>query len=943
MHQRTSRPVSVTRGLNAFRALSRGILAVAALLVARTSTVAAQNNPHGKIEVLCSTCHSPDGWKPARIDKSFDHGQYGLPLDGGHGAVACASCHKSLEFTKVSNTCASCHQDIHRGELGADCAQCHNTRSFSDRAQQVSHALTRFPLEGAHRTLDCRSCHAPGPDGALAFRGAPTTCFACHRGAFDKTVAPSHVAAAFSSDCTSCHSKASWRGASYDHSLSDFALTGAHRAVTCQACHADKIFTGRSKACVSCHMVNFDQAKTPPHQAAHFDQNCLSCHTTAEWKGASYDHNATRFPLTGAHQAVSCATCHADGTYVGRPMTCISCHQGVFDKTAAPPHRSPAFAADCATCHTTAAWPGARFDHGSTNFPLTGAHRAVVCKTCHADGIYLGKSTTCVACHQPAFDQTKTPPHQAAGFPTDCRSCHTTTTWTGAKFDHNATTFPLTGAHQSAPCQTCHADGVFDGKPTTCLSCHQGDFTATTDPNHPAAKFVTTCADCHTTATWRGGAFNHTATSFPLTGSHLAATCKSCHADNVFDGKPTTCVSCHQGDFDQSKNPNHKTAGFPTTCATCHTTATWQGGTFNHAATAFPLTGAHQAASCLSCHANGVYKGTPLTCVGCHQNDFATTTDPNHPAAKFATTCTDCHTTATWKGGAFNHTATAFPLTGSHLAATCKSCHADNVFDGKPTTCVSCHQGDFDQSTNPNHKTAGFPTTCTTCHTTITWTGATFNHATTAFPLTGAHLAATCQACHLNGVYKGTPTTCVGCHQADATATTDPSHVAAKFPTTCSTCHTTATWQGGTFDHTATAFPLTGAHVATSCKACHATNVFAGTSMTCISCHATDYNATTNPNHKAAGFPTDCLSCHTTARWDGATFDHDGKYFRIYSGKHLGQWATCATCHTNSADYKQFTCLTCHEHNQTKMDDTHKGEAGYSYVSSVCLSCHPRV
>ncbi len=873
MHRRASQPAWVTRGLKAASALSRGLLAVVALAVARLPGALAQtrdDNPHGAIEVLCSTCHSPDGWKPARIDKSFDHGQFGLPLDGGHGAVACASCHKSLEFTKVSNTCASCHQDIHWGELGVDCAQCHSTRSFSDRAQQINHALTRFPLEGAHRTLDCRSCHAPGPDGALTFRGAPTTCFACHRGAFDQTVAPSHVAAAFSSDCTSCHSKATWRGASFDHSLSDFALTGAHQAVTCQACHADKIFTGRSKTCVSCHLVNFDQTKTPPHQAAHFDQNCLSCHTTAEWKGASYDHNATRFPLTGAHQAVQCATCHGDEVYVGRPMACLSCHQGVFDKAAAPPHRSPAFAADCATCHTTAAWPGARFDHNSTNFPLTGAHQAVVCKTCHADGVYIGRATTCVSCHQPAFDQTKTPPHQATGFPTDCRSCHTTATWTGAKFDHGATGFPLTGAHQATPCQTCHADGVFDGK-------------------------------------------------------------------------PTTCQSCHQGDFDQSTNPNHRTAGFPTTCTTCHTTATWQGGTFNHGVTAFPLTGAHQAATCLSCHANGVYKGTLLTCAGCHQNDFATTTDPNHPAAKFATTCTDCHTTATWQGGAFNHATTAFPLTGSHLAATCKSCHADNVFDGKPTTCVSCHQGDFDQSTNPNHKTAGFPTTCMTCHTTTTWTGAAFNHATTAFPLTGAHLAATCVSCHVNATYKGTTATCVGCHQADFTATTDPSHSAAKFPTTCSNCHSTATWQGGTFNHTATAFPLTGAHIATRCKQCHADNVFGGKPTTCVSCHLTDFNATVNPNHKAAGFPTDCLSCHTTARWDGATFDHDTKYFRIYSGKHQGQWATCATCHTNPANYQEFTCLTCHEHSQIKMDDKHKGEAGYSYVSSVCLSCHPRV
>ncbi len=800
MNRRASQPAWLTRGLKALGALGRGWLVVGALSLVGRSTVAAQardDNPHGKIDVLCSTCHSPDSWKPARIAKSFDHGQYGFELAGGHGSVTCASCHKSLEFTKVANTCASCHQDIHRGELGVDCAQCHNIRSFSDRARQINHSLTRFPLEGAHRTLDCRSCHTPGPDGALAFRGAPTSCFACHRGTFEKTVGPSHVAARFSSDCTSCHNKATWRGASYDHNLSDFALTGAHKAVTCQACHADKVFTGKSKNCVSCHQVNFDQAKTPPHQAAHIDRNCQSCHTTADWSGASYDHNVTRFPLTGAHKAVVCATCHADGNYVGRPVTCISCHQVVFDKTVAPPHKSAAFSADCATCHSTATWPGAKFNHSTTSFPLTGAHQAVICRSCHADGGYAGKATTCVACHQPNFDQTKAPPHKAAGLPTDCVSCHATVTWQGAKFDHNVTKFPLTGAHRVATCQSCHADGIYVGKPATCVACHQSTFDKTTGPNHKAAGFPTDCLTCHTTTTWNGGKFNHNATQFPLSGAHQAATCQSCHADGVFKGKATTCVACHQAKYDQTTNPNHKTAGFAVDCQTCHTAITWDGAKFDHSKTQFPLNGAHQA-------------------------------------------------------------------------ATCQSCHADGVFKGKPTTCVSCHRGDFDKSTNPNHKAAGFPTTCSTCHTTTKWTGATFNHS-------------------------------------------------------------------------ATPFPLTGAHVAAACKSCHADNVFAGKAMTCVSCHLTDFNASTNPNHKTAGFPTDCVSCHTTARWLGATFAHDAQYFRIYSGTHQGKWATCATCHTNSANYKEFTCLTCHDHDKPSMDSKHLGRSGYSYTSTACLSCHPRV
>jgi len=777
--------------------VSPGLFAAALLSLLGTSAVSAQargGSPHGALDIPCATCHSPESWSPARIAKSFDHGRFGFPLDGGHGSVTCASCHQSLDFGTVATTCASCHQDIHRGELGVECAQCHTTRSFNDRAQQINHSQTRFPLEGAHRTLDCQACHAPGQNGTLSFRGAPTSCLACHRAAFETTVEPNHVAAGFPADCTGCHNKATWQGSSFDHDLSDFALTGGHQAVTCQACHADKVYAGKSTACISCHQATFEQTTTPPHQAARFDQNCQSCHTTAAWSGATYDHNLTRFPLTGAHQPLTCDGCHATDQYVGLPMTCSSCHQARFDQTAAPPHRAAGFPVECATCHTTVTWTGARFDHGTTRFPLTGAHGAVSCGTCHADGVYTGKSATCVACHQSDFDGATNPNHKAGGLPTDCASCHTTATWDGAKFDHSLSQFPLTGAHLAATCQSCHADGVFNGKPTTCVSCHQPDYDKTTDPNHRAAGFVVECQTCHTTSVWDGAKFDHSLSQFPLTGAHLAATCRSCHADGVFDGKPTTCVSCHQPDYDQTANPNHGAAGFPATCATCHST--------------------------------------------------------------------------------------------------------------------------------------------------VAWAGATFNHGATAFPLTGAHLAETCQACHADGVYRGKPTACVACHQVDYT-TADPSHQAAKFPTTCGTCHTTATWQGGTFDHAATSFPLTGAHVAAICKDCHADNVFDGKATTCVSCHQSDYDGTTNPIHKAAGFPTDCLSCHTTVRWDGATFDHDGKYFRIYSGKHRTEWTTCATCHTNPADFKQFTCLTCHT--QKDMDDHHKSEPGYSYSSPVCLSCHPDV
>jgi hypothetical protein len=39
---------------------------------------------------------------------------------------------------------------------------------------------------------------------------------------------------------------------------------------------------------------------------------------------------------------------------------------------------------------------------------------------------------------------------------------------------------------------------------------------------------------------------------------------------------------------------------------------------FDHNKTGFPLSRSHQAVQCESCHANGVFRGTPKVCLSCH-------------------------------------------------------------------------------------------------------------------------------------------------------------------------------------------------------------------------------------------------------------------------------------------------------------------------------------
>lgn len=825
------------------------------------------------------------------------------------------------------------------GSLAVPCADCHQPSSWRPAriTERFQHARFGFALEGAHASARCASCHQ-----SLDFRNTPSTCASCH-----KDVHLGELGAA----CSRCHATRSFTERAdlfRAHQQTRFPLEGPHAAVDCQSCHprapaGGLTWLNRPTACEACHATALATVRNPDHRAAGFSTNCTSCHERTRWSGGRYDHGTTRFALAGAHATATCADCHANGVYRGHDQTCVACHQADFTAAIAPPHATSGFPTDCTVCHAgPVTWKGASFDHAATRFALTGAHLAATCADCHADGTWRGRPIECLSCHRQAWDATMSPPHAAAGFSTTCTSCHGTTQWRGATWDHGATRFPLTGAHVAATCASCHADQVFAGKPTACGSCHQADYDRALTPNHAASGFPTTCSDCHGTGGWAGAQFDHSATRFPLTGGHAGITCMTCHADGVWRGRSLDCVSCHRDDYDRVTTPNHRTLGFPTDCTGCHAPRTWPEVHFDHARTQFPLTGAHLATSCAQCHGDGVYDGKPATCISCHRGAYDATRQPPHASLAFPTDCTSCHATTAWSGGKFDHSGTTFPLTGAHIPVSCAQCHGDGVYRGKPSTCVSCHQGDYDRTANPNHRTAQFPTDCTTCHTTSGWPGAVFDHNRSQFPLTGAHLAIGCAECHGDGVYDGKPTTCVSCHRSDYDRTAQPPHASLAFPTDCTSCHTTASWPGGRYDHAATSFPLSGAHVPLSCAQCHGDGVYRGKPSTCVSCHQSAYDGTTDPNHRTARFPTDCAACHTTTGWAGARFDHDAQWFPIYSGKHAGKWSACSTCHTSSSNYAVFTCLTCHEHNQTSMDDKHRERTGYRYDSQACYGCHPR-
>lgn len=852
---------------------------------------AVTQNPHGLISIACDACHATGDWKIVKKDMAFDHNtQTDFILEGQHRSGDCKSCHANNQFAGSKTECYQCHKDIHEGQLGKQCKQCHTSKSWQPFNFKTQHDLTRFPLIGKHATTDCQSCHKDQQQNE--FKGLTIVCSGCHRADFIAASNPNHVLKNFPTTCEACHTPQGWSPALIiDHSLFGFELTQGHKNIPCTRCHADGNYSTISMDCYSCHKNDYDQSTDPNHMSGHYSTHCVDCHTTLPgWSPAKFDHSVTAFPLTGAH--------------------------------------------------------------------LTAQNK---CTSCHVSG-FMNTSKLCYSCHQNDYLQSRNPNHAGRNFSHLCEQCHTTASgWKPATFDHSVSAFPLTGGHLLVQdqCQQCHATG-YNSTPTNCYACHQADYTGSVNPNHVTGNFSTHCEQCHTSNPgWKPATFDHSNSAFPLTGAHLSVQteCLKCHSSG-FTNTPTNCYACHQQDFATATNPNHLTGNYSTNCIVCHTTNPgWQPVVYNHNLTNFPLTGAHLLIQnqCIACHAGG-YLHTPSTCYGCHQSDFNGTTNPNHISNNFPTNCIQCHSTNPgWKPAIFDHNATSFPLTGAHLtvANQCVSCHASG-YANTPTNCYACHQTAYTNATNPNHVTGGFPTTCAQCHTTNPgWRPATFDHNATGFPITGAHqaIANQCLLCHANG-YVNTPNNCFACHLSDYNAAVNPNHAGLQFPTTCENgCHTTTAWTPSSFNHTTyTSYALVGAHqtIASQCSKCHSGNLQSA-STACYSCHQTNYNNSTQPNHAGSGFSHDCQNCHGQTVWVPWTVNHDAQYFPINSGKHNRKWTGCgggsgngAGCHTDNSNWRLFSCIHCHEHSLSSMNDHHKEVNNYAYNSQACFTCHPQ-
>jgi hypothetical protein len=374
----------------------------------------------GRFSQPCTTCHGSDAWSPAI---SFNHEKTGFALTGKHREKKCRSCHPSLSnhreetpltFEKKDfNDCSPCHQSPHGLNFqNRECKSCHSTDGWRKTGVgKFDHDLTGFQLVGRHRELECRQCHGGKGNRFSSLRPSFRKCTDCHKDAHS-----GQFVAKYMNDCSACHTEQGFTPSTFTlamhHEKSRFGLSGAHTALPCSSCHkrlreTRSTFHFANLQCEACHVDQhggqFSDIMKP--------ESCEKCHTADYWKKVSFDHSATKFPLTGRHESLHCIECHKDLSASGRPQQhvklvarCESCHRDPHFGQFATNGR-----VECGSCHTPSAWKHLIFSHETQSaFPLRGGHARLDCRACHrseqSGGATLVRykplATECESCHQ---------------------------------------------------------------------------------------------------------------------------------------------------------------------------------------------------------------------------------------------------------------------------------------------------------------------------------------------------------------------------------------------------------------------------------------------------------------------------------------------------------------------------------------------------------------
>ena len=652
----------------------------------------------------CDVCHNPshaaNGYETFASTTAFPVNM--VHNDPGVDIEICASCHNGTISTGKSTG--------HVPTRSLDCDDCHvNTLNYTDFALSPwDHAA----IIGAGLDTDCASCHAAGYATGKSDPHIPSVneCSVCHTntavGGFATNNFRNAVHDAYTTGCEGCHVSTYFP----DNAVAYKAASHLPTEQDCYFCHTASAanfmdyssfaHTGITNNCASCHDGSFvsvlPNAKGEPNDNLHntITADCSICHTTVNGflDGAYVDH--TSLDILN----VRCDNCHnGDFTFNTAPAPvikgknfisnhpttssdCIVCHSSdpaADFKDGGVDHSSAAVQAQrCDACHNGTDAIGLA-DHAS-HVPIPAITIYDDCDGCHTAGASFTPATfwvagqghdaelqdNCESCHDGNYETEgangalgKNVGHVATN--ADCSSCHNTSAFAGAVFDHSTVV--------GEPCASCHSvasDGSHIPYSTgfDCAACHTtAAFKPASNYDHSQNPSSIRCDTCHDDQTYAASATQKTS-------NHIStnADCGTCHfgfdtfAGATFDhsgvSASTRCDSCH---VEGSATATGKDDAVPThlvttlDCRSCHAASagTFAGGSWTHDASA--------AGNCTNCHDNG---------------GGATEQSSGHIATSIQ--CDECHSTNDWT---FSHTSSNYP--GPHRTSyiptnRCDMCHS---------------------------------------------------------------------------------------------------------------------------------------------------------------------------------------------------------------------------------------------------------------------------
>ncbi len=463
----------------------------------------------------------------------------------------------------------------------------------------------------------------------------------------------------------------------------------------CEKCHLDFSKEAQSELCRDCHEdIDVDVIKKRGFHGNSIisDRACTDCHTDHEGRKANivlfeaetFDHQQTDFELKGAHQNLSCDSCHeAEKKYREVDSECVGCHKDD------DPHKE-LLGKECGDCHNEKNWKKTEFDHDETDFPLKHEHEDVACESCHPANVSKEISIECIACHR--INDV-----HGGRYGKKCEDCHSDKGWEKVGFNHNKTDFPLKGSHKKVSCDACHSKDLYDDLETDCYSCHKND-------DEHRGQYGRKCEDCHKSSQWDKVKFNHDKTDYPLKGEHKDISCNACHRDNLYDEElATDCFSCHSQDDVHRESEGKK-------CEDCHNESGWSEKiVFDHDMSTFPLVGLHAVVPCEQCHLTQNFKDAELACNACHEQD-------DEHEKKLGIDCKLCHNPNGWDIWEFDHNEqTEYDLDGKHEGLDCHACHMEVQEEiSLGDACIDCHEKD-------DIHEGSYSSYCERCHDTSSW------------------------------------------------------------------------------------------------------------------------------------------------------------------------------------------------------------------------------